>query len=793
MRLFRNISINKRIQFVVVSLLFITYALSGYTVFVLSSSRLQKTIHKQSQVYLNNLNAIITEVNKQTDSGFSSQDYVTLKQYFNNAAYYETDYPFMIDANGNYLIHLFREGQRFPRERLNQVYSNQNKNGAIQYTEFNNNKEQKVVLYYQKVDAYNAVICIPVNLEEAIVDIKNNRFILILLVIVGSLIFLVTINYALKPIVGGILKINKGLSKMAEGEAAQTIDYSINDEVGQMAKSLNKLIEGLNRTANFANEIGKNNLSAELVPSGKNDNLGNALISMRDNLKRAAEEEQKRKIEDEQRNWINLGLAKFSDILRQNNNNLQLLSDSITQNLLNYLNANQGGLFITYEEDDEPHLELLSAFAFNRKKFKKKQIAIGEGLVGNCAMEKQTVYLKEIPEGYIEITSGLGDAPPRSLLIVPLKIEDKIFGVIEMASFNEFMPFEIEFVEKIGENIASTLSSVKNSIRTTQLLEQSQQQSEEMAAQEEEMRQNMEEMQATQEEMARKTLEMEGMTAAINEALLFCELAENKSFVHINQNLLNTIGYSKTELEDITFDDIIHPDNFSIFNNAWVDVINGITFKGTLKWKNRDNEEIYILLSITPAFDENGDIFKIFLLGQDVSEAKQIEMRAQEQAEEIELSLMELRTEQELAQERDEEIKGLLLALDNTCLVTEFDCEGKILFINNKNVEILGGSKEQIEGKYHSEIDYFAKNQPEKYKKFWDAICSGQAQQREFSLNVKGGDVWISEHYTPIMDNKGEIVKIINIGIDISAGKNEEIRLRKQIDELTKLITKNNT
>jgi methyl-accepting chemotaxis protein len=792
MRLFRNISINKKIQLVVVSLLFITYALSGYTVFILSSSRLQKTIQKQSHVYLNSLNAIITEVNKHTDAGFNNQDYVSLKQHFSHAAFYETDYPFMIDANGNYLLHLYREGQRFPRERLNQIFSNPNKSGSIEYTEFQNNKEHKVILFYQKTDAYNAVIGIPVNLTESIVDIKNNRFVLILLVIVGSLIFLVAINFALKPIIGGLLKINQILGKMAVGETGQSINYSTNDEVGNMANSLNKLIEGLNRTANFAKEIGKNNLSAEFIPSGQNDNLGNALISMRDNLKRAADEEQKRKIEDEQRNWINLGLAKFSDILRQNNNNLQILADNIIQNLLNYLNANQGGLFITYEEDEEPHLELLSAFAFNRKKFKNKQIAIGEGLVGNCAVEKQTVYLKEIPENYIEITSGLGDAPPRSLLIVPLKIEDKIFGVLEMASFNEFMPYEIEFVEKIGENIASTLSSVKNSIRTTQLLEQSQQQSEEMAAQEEEMRQNMEEMQATQEEMARKTLEMEGMTAAINEALLFCELSENKTFVHINHNLLNTIGYSKTDLEDITLDEIIHPDNRSLFNDAWSNLKNGSTFKGTLKWKNRDNEAIYILLSITPAFDENGDIFKIFLLGQDVSEAKQIEMRAQMQAEEIERSLIELQTEQDLAQEREDEIKGLLLALDNTCLVTEFDSEGKILYINNKNVETLGGSKDQIEGKYHAEIDFVSKNQPEKYRKFWNALCSGEAQQRDFSLNFNGNDVWISEHYTPIMDSNGDVVKIINIGIDISAGKHEEQRLRKQIDELTKLINKNN-
>ena len=126
------------------------------------------------------------------------------------------------------------------------------------------------------------------------------------------------------------------------------------------------------------------------------------------------------------------------------------------QNLVNYLDANQGGLFLLNDDkNDEPHLELVSSFAFNRKKAKKKTILIGEGLVGNCVVEKHSVYLKEIPEDYIEITSGLGDSPPRSLLIVPLKLEDNVFGVVEIASFHEFLPHHIEFVEKIGESIAS--------------------------------------------------------------------------------------------------------------------------------------------------------------------------------------------------------------------------------------------------------------------------------------------------------------------------------------------------
>ena len=78
------------------------------------------------------------------------------------------------------------------------------------------------------------------------------------------------------------------------------------------------------------------------------------------------------------------------------------------------------------------------------KKYLKKRIEIGEGLTGTCALEKQTIFLTDIPDNYIEITSGLGDAPPRSILIVPMKTEEAIFGIIELASFNVFKAHEVQ-------------------------------------------------------------------------------------------------------------------------------------------------------------------------------------------------------------------------------------------------------------------------------------------------------------------------------------------------------------
>jgi PAS domain S-box-containing protein len=204
---------------------------------------------------------------------------------------------------------------------------------------------------------------------------------------------------------------------------------------------------------------------------------------------------------NQQRQWASDGIALFAEILRRQDT--AHLYDTLICQLVKYLKANQGGLFLMKEEGGENFLELTACYAYDRKKHFKKQIQLGEGLLGQCMREKDTIHLTEIPNDYINITSGLGKANPTTILILPLKSNESMEGVIELASFRTFEPFEIEFLEKLCESIASSVGSVKIHQRTKELLDQFQMQTEEMHAQKEEMRQNIEELEATQEEMRR--------------------------------------------------------------------------------------------------------------------------------------------------------------------------------------------------------------------------------------------------------------------------------------------------
>jgi PAS domain S-box-containing protein len=255
--------------------------------------------------------------------------------------------------------------------------------------------------------------------------------------------------------------------------------------------------------SNFIEAVSAGNYNIEMENTGAEDSLTNTLVNMRNKLRTNADDDRKR-------NWSTTGLAQIGEILRRTTSSSNELFDSIIQFMVKYTKSNQGGLFVINEDDEkDPYLDLVGCYAFERKKFLTKRIQIGSGLVGQCYLEGERIYMLEVPHEYVSITSGLGGSNPSALLIVPLKVNGKIYGVVELASFNPFKDYEIDLVEKLAESVASTISNVRVNETTRMLLERTQQQAEEMKSQEEEIRQNMEELEATQEEMKRKQAVLE--------------------------------------------------------------------------------------------------------------------------------------------------------------------------------------------------------------------------------------------------------------------------------------------
>ncbi|MEM9829274.1 MAG: GAF domain-containing protein [Bacteroidota bacterium] len=292
----------------------------------------------------------------------------------------------------------------------------------------------------------------------------------------------------------------------------------------------------------FATEIANGNLDAEKSYE-ESDKLGRALISMQEKLKDAQQREQKEK-------FMNVGLAEIGAILRKNFHSLEDLSENVLSYLVKYLKANQGAIFITDldETENEQLLSMTACYAYDKKKFEEKTIRIGQGLVGQVFLEKKTTYLKKIPQDYINITSGLGESTPGHLLIVPLIVNESVEGILELASFKDFSEDDISFLEKVGESVASMVTSGKTTQRTTRLLESTKASEEELRAAEEEMRQNNEELQAIQEELGRKEREQASLFQAVQQSIGTLEIDTEGNITQINAALASYLGYANREL-----------------------------------------------------------------------------------------------------------------------------------------------------------------------------------------------------------------------------------------------------
>jgi hypothetical protein len=270
-------------------------------------------------------------------------------------------------------------------------------------------------------------------------------------------IFLLTIFG--RSITQPIYKIQMQLYEMAKGKIVEKLDIDRKDEIGEMKKSLDALIVGLDQYAKFARAIGEGNFKADFKRLSDEDVLGNALIGMRDSLVAAKEQEEKRLAEERTRQWINQGLNHMSDIITISTD-IKALTENLIVRLVDYINATMGSIFILdFDNNGNKFLDLSASIAYDRKKYIKKQIGISEGLVGACFMEKEPIYITDIPENYIEIKTGLGTANPRNIYLSPLKFESKVYGVIEIASFDIIEKHVRQFIDEVAKLVAVSLST----------------------------------------------------------------------------------------------------------------------------------------------------------------------------------------------------------------------------------------------------------------------------------------------------------------------------------------------
>jgi PAS domain S-box-containing protein len=513
---------------------------------------------------------------------------------------------------------------------------------------------------------------------------------------------------------------------------------------------------------------------------GDENSLASSLVSMRDQMKKFSSEEK-------QRNWVTEGLARFVDILRAKNDDLAALTNQVISSLVKYMEANQGALYILDDEDpNNIALELVACYAYNRQKHLNQRFALGEGIIGQVVLEKNTTYLKTIPKDYIRITSGLGQGLPRNLLVVPLKIEERVWGVVEIASFQEIGQHQIEFVEKLGESIASTISAVKGSERTKKLLHESQVQAEQMRSQEEEMRQNLEELAATQEEMQRIIREVQSQEGYLNEVLNASKdsiFTVDRSFQVISFNKAFVGGLAAMGVEPRKGMDILSVFQYGEQRDKqrryYTRALEGETFDITESF-DLGGTQSYFISNYSPLRQENGEVFAAACYAKDVTEmmrarheAERLAHQAQQANEEMKAQEEELRQNMEELSATQEEMQRILTEVQSKeRYVSEIlNASAESIFTLDRDFRVVSYNSAFTKGlteigivveKGFDILSLFGDNEAKKkeHRSFYERAFKGEAYEVNDTIEINGVKSHFLNLYSPIRDDKGTVIEI---------------------------------
>jgi len=341
------------------------------------------------------------------------------------------------------------------------------------------------------------------------------------------------------------------------------------------------------------------------------------ITNLSSSISRLAKESENTLRLHKEENWINEALAEFNEVLRTeiDYEDINKSYFPILKAIIKLTKANQGGLFIKNKDENGEYLELVSSYAYDIKRTQKIKIDAGDGILGSILYEKKPIYLDNLPENYVSITSGIGEATPKYLFIQPFVVGHEVVGAVELASFNHFLNYHQKFMLRVAENLSSVIASLQSQEEMKSLLHHSQNQSESLALQEEELRQNLEELKATQEDILKKETEIHNFEDQINNSFLRAEIDLNTRFLTANPSFLRQFNLKFMQLDNLTVSAFLTRDMEEIFMIKWKNLLrknSPIKIQGKFAY---NNIQIEVLVHFLPVLSAKKELKKVIILG----------------------------------------------------------------------------------------------------------------------------------------------------------------------------------
>ncbi len=342
-----------------------------------------------------------------------------------------------------------------------------------------------------------------IDKSEAFNSIITMEWLLISIVILVSFITLVFINKSTKALTIPLLSINENLKTLALGKVIEdSIEYRKNDEIGELVLATRTLKAGMKTSIAQANAIAAGDYEQEVKLLSAQDELGRALVNMTNTLRATT-------VKNLQEDWLKTGQAKLNE-LTSGDQDIKELAKNIITFLSTYVEATVGLFYLSQKSTTNSYLHLIASYAYTANSNVPNEFAIGEGLVGQVALDKKVLYRIHSPAEYTNIIqSGLATAVPSYVIILPFLYEEEVKGVIEIGASNQLPEIQITFLEQVMSNIGIAINTADSRTQMKVLLKQSQQQAKELQLKQKEMQQTNEELQSQSEEMQSQSEELQ--------------------------------------------------------------------------------------------------------------------------------------------------------------------------------------------------------------------------------------------------------------------------------------------
>ena len=285
----------------------------------------------------------------------------------------------------------------------------------------------------------------------------------------------------------------------------------LTENVNQLAANLTTQVRSISEVASA---VTKGDLTRTIRVDAKGE-----LEALKDTINQMITNLRETTLRNQDQDWLKSNLAKFTQML-QGQKDLNTVTKRILSELAEVVTAHYGAFYILKQDDETQNtkLKLFAAYAYKEEKNIPKEFEIGEGLVGQCAFEKERILLKNVPQGYVKISSGLGKAKPANLIILPVLFESDVKAVIELASLDTFSETHLDFLSQLTESIGIVLNTIETNSRTEELLAQSQSLAGELKTQQEELRRTNDELQDKALLLVKQKDEVEAKNKEVEEA-----------------------------------------------------------------------------------------------------------------------------------------------------------------------------------------------------------------------------------------------------------------------------------